>query len=440
MTDNLSTEDETLVRVQAQVMTRDDSSGGWVPMGGGGLSNVGLVRRLKPATEDTSRRNEYLIYGQRIADNSMVLKCDVRKDIRYSRPNPKFHHWHLGDKRFGLTFERLADAREFDRGVKNAVADLTDGNDGCNAKLDDEEIFRELDLPISRTGSSSASTNSTTTSSPQSPTTYVTGVPDTIYNNTHNNHFTHLHRVHYYPSPNGKHRRTSPISYKSNSDSIESHDDVWVKADDPMSLSGKSDQGLLDSVSDNVELKEYSYVIFAKNNPHDYSYPNLDTLHKPDKMPTNREAISSVKKHTQITSQPKPPLPVKQKKKDKHKNQQTNRLLQNSRCKHCRDNFSEENNYRGSCEEAPDNVDKCIEVVTCVWCTRALIYHCMSDADGEFGHPCVCDTSDESNCKKWTALSILSLFVPCLWCYWPLKACHMCGVSCGCCGGRHKAS
>ena len=57
----------------------------------------------------------------------MVLKCDVRKDIRYSRPNPKFHHWHLGDKRFGLTFERLADAREFDRGVKNAVADLTDG-------------------------------------------------------------------------------------------------------------------------------------------------------------------------------------------------------------------------------------------------------------------------------------------------------------------------
>ena len=59
------------MRVQAQVMTRDDSSGGWVPMGGGGLSYVGLVRRLKPGTEDTNRRNEYLIYGQRIADNSV---------------------------------------------------------------------------------------------------------------------------------------------------------------------------------------------------------------------------------------------------------------------------------------------------------------------------------------------------------------------------------
>ena len=57
----------------------------------------------------------------------MVLKCDVKKDIRYSRPNPKFHHWHIGDKRFGLTFERYDDARAFDRGVRSAVADLTDG-------------------------------------------------------------------------------------------------------------------------------------------------------------------------------------------------------------------------------------------------------------------------------------------------------------------------
>lgn len=64
--------DETLVRVQAQVMTRDDSSGGWVPMGGGGLSYVGLVRRQKPGTEEsTNRKHEYLIYGQRIADNSV---------------------------------------------------------------------------------------------------------------------------------------------------------------------------------------------------------------------------------------------------------------------------------------------------------------------------------------------------------------------------------
>jgi len=61
--------DETLVRVQAQVMTRDDSSGGWVPMGGGGLSYVGLVRRAHP----DDRKNEYVILGQRIVDNSVRI-------------------------------------------------------------------------------------------------------------------------------------------------------------------------------------------------------------------------------------------------------------------------------------------------------------------------------------------------------------------------------
>lgn len=212
-----------------------------------------------------------------------------------------------------------------------------------------------------------------------------------------------------------------------------------MKADEPTSISGKSDQGLLDAMStDNVELKEYSYVIFARKQPHEYSYPNLEPLHKP---PSKREAIICSRKPSQITVQPKPPLPVKTKKKDKHKNlTQSGRLLTKARCKRCHEMFSHEDNQRGSCEEAPDNVEKCIEIVTCVWCAKGLIYHCMSDADGEYGHPCICDSSDESNCRKWTVLSVLSLFVPCLWCYWPLKACHMCGVSCGCCGGRHKAS
>jgi hypothetical protein len=53
-----------LVRVRAQVMTRDDSSGGWVPLGGGGLSNVSVRKR-------TPDKNEYLIHGKRISDQSV---------------------------------------------------------------------------------------------------------------------------------------------------------------------------------------------------------------------------------------------------------------------------------------------------------------------------------------------------------------------------------
>ncbi|WAR19128.1 SPRE2-like protein [Mya arenaria] len=424
MTENLSKDDETLVRVQAQVMTRDDSSGGWVPMGGGGLSYVGLVRRVKPEES----KSEYLILGQRIADNSVVLKCDIKKDIRYTIPNPKFHHWHIEDKRFGLTFERYDDAKAFDRGIRKAVADLTNGFGDDKA----DDVFKELVLPISRTGSSSQSTTSTTTNSPQSPTMYTSSIPDMYTSHTHH----HLHRVHYLPH---RHKPQSLDKSSSSRDEYESPEEVWVRPDEPTTLGTKSDQGLLDTVSsDNVELKEYSYVIFARKQQHEYSYPNLEPVHKSS---TKREAIIGKKHHSQITIQPKPPLPVKSNKKNKNSNNvQTNRLLTKARCKHCHETFAHEDNHRGSCEEAPDNVEKCIEFITCVTCAKGLIYHCMADPDGEYGRVCICDSSDEANCKKWTVLSVLSMFVPCLWCYWPLKACHMCGVYCGCCGGRHKAS
>lgn len=59
------------MQVQAQVMTRDDSSGGWVPMGGGGLSNVGLKRHIKNNGDD--HKSEYLIYGERIGDKSVSI-------------------------------------------------------------------------------------------------------------------------------------------------------------------------------------------------------------------------------------------------------------------------------------------------------------------------------------------------------------------------------
>ena len=54
------------MRVRAQVMTRDDSSGGWLPTHGGGMSVVGL--RSTP-----SATNQYLITGQRVSDQAVSL-------------------------------------------------------------------------------------------------------------------------------------------------------------------------------------------------------------------------------------------------------------------------------------------------------------------------------------------------------------------------------
>jgi len=57
-------DDDYLVRVRAQVMTRDDSSGGWLPTHGGGMSMVGL--RSTP-----SDGTQYLITGQRVSDQAV---------------------------------------------------------------------------------------------------------------------------------------------------------------------------------------------------------------------------------------------------------------------------------------------------------------------------------------------------------------------------------
>lgn len=150
------------MRVRAQVMTRDDSSGGWVPMDGGGLSNVSVRKRALPSLADggaggpgppsvicqcSVQQHEYLILGKRISDQTVtqpvpaarrsshalvgssqvVLKCTIRKDFQYNKVMPTFHHWRTGDQKFGLTFQTAADARAFDKGVRMAVEDLLDG-------------------------------------------------------------------------------------------------------------------------------------------------------------------------------------------------------------------------------------------------------------------------------------------------------------------------
>ena len=57
----------------------------------------------------------------------MVLNCSIKKDFEYHKVMPTFRHWKTGAKKFGLTFQTAADAKAFDKGVKAAVSDLSDG-------------------------------------------------------------------------------------------------------------------------------------------------------------------------------------------------------------------------------------------------------------------------------------------------------------------------
>lgn len=68
-------------------MMRDDSTDGWFPMGGGGVSNVSVRKRKIHHEEmnDQPCKHEYLIYGKRISDQSVSflnLSSKVQIDTR----------------------------------------------------------------------------------------------------------------------------------------------------------------------------------------------------------------------------------------------------------------------------------------------------------------------------------------------------------------------
>ncbi|XP_013120372.1 sprouty-related, EVH1 domain-containing protein 2 isoform X4 [Oreochromis niloticus] len=174
-------------------------------------------------------------------------------------------------------------------------------------------------------------------------------------------------------------------------------------------------------------------VHFTKSEPakRDYAYPyplSCDTQRGCDGKPSCLEMGGGHR--AVLTVQPRvPELKGKLRKEDGER----------SRCVYCQDMFNQEDNGRGRCHEAPDPIQTCIRRVSFMWCADSLLYHCMSDPEGDYSDPCSCDTTDERFCLRWTALVGLSLLAPCMCCYAPLRACYRCGVACRCCGGKHKA-
>jgi sprouty-related EVH1 domain-containing protein len=370
------------VRVRAQVMSRDDSSGGWVPLGGGGLSNVSVRKRPRPSPStapgpdpSSKPKHDYLIYGKRISDQSIVLSCTIKKDFEYNKVMPTFHHWKTGDKKFGLTFQTAADARAFDKGVRTAVEELLDGFAETSPSsllqkfpkdVGDDDVFMTLNLPHEPKDSRSSSDSSSKGTE-------------------------HLQRVNYIG-------RDKPLEPRQ-------------PTYDPI----KGDKG-----------ENYSYVQLTA--VHEYIYPVVEEQHKVSVG--RRESSSSFKKCSPELAQQQPPLPLKAKPKKPPKTQ--------IRCRHCHELYFEDKNPKGSCEYAPDCIKTSINTITCIGCAQCICYHCAADAEGDFAqHPCDC-TNEENCSKRWICLTVLSILVPCLWLYPPLKICHWCGIRCGMCGGRHS--
>ncbi|CAN7999406.1 unnamed protein product, partial [Ixodes hexagonus] len=432
-----------LVRVRAQVMTRDDSTGGWVPLGGGGLSSVSVRKRCDmgppplPATGVGGGTPStgggtccYQITGEREA--GVLLSCGIGRDFTYNKVMPTFHHWRAGDHKFGLTFQTSADARAFDKAVRVAMEDLLDGTltfafclvtcvgDLCGALHDsdigDDEVFMTLELPV-ESRSSSGSSSAGSGLSPYSA--------------------NHLHRINYVrkdASQVGLHGtgRGQLVEFV-----VDAKREQCLNR--KFSLPPQGPNNKSSYIEDSALPGEpYSYVQFAK---HEYSYPLVEALKSggvradPQAPPAPPPPAATPKKPSGLA----PPLPSKARSGGGGAGG-GNGSPKLRRCRHCLEDFSEDGNARGSCEYAPDSVLACINAASCISCAHCMLYHCMADAEGDFSQrPCSCSGSPRDCRRRWAGLALLSLLVPCLWCYLPLRACHKAAVACGLCGGRHQA-
>lgn len=172
--------------------------------------------------------------------------------------------------------------------------------------------------------------------------------------------------------------------------------------------------------------ENYAYVQLTAV-PHEYVYPVVE---EPKATPRRTSSSPTTKKAPPLPPDvspelQKPPMTKKVGGKIQY------------RCRHCHELFALDRNPRGACEYAPDVVRTCINAVSCLGCAQCMCYHCYADAEGDYAqHPCQC-TNDENNTNKWLCLTILSIFVPCLMLYPPLRMCHLACMRCGACGGRH---
>uniref|UniRef100_A0A3B3VXM6 Sprouty related EVH1 domain containing 1 n=1 Tax=Poecilia latipinna TaxID=48699 RepID=A0A3B3VXM6_9TELE len=380
---------DSYARVRAVVMTRDDSSGGWLPLGGGGLSCVTVYK--------VSR---FHIRGERLKDKLVVLECVLQRDLVYNKVNPIFHHWRINDKKFGLTFQSPADARAFDRGVRRAIEDINKGV--CDDPPSICTPLREPFSPLSNV---------------------VSAEP--------------FRGCYVPPQPFDDNRRyLPPQSTRRVSFRVDEEEIVRINPRKDVLIRGYEDyrhpvMSRHEADREDMDFPASFHKLDSKKCEYFFDGPGSDCLSGPG-MGIGSGLGLGLGKDPAIKTQPSPLA--------KPKGRRRREDGERSRCIYCREMFNHEDNWRGQCQDAPDPIKQCIYKVSCMLCAESMLYHCMSDSEGDFSDPCSCDTSDEQFCLRWLALLALSFIAPCMCCYLPLRACHHCGEACHCCGGKHKAA
>ncbi|XP_023419797.1 sprouty-related, EVH1 domain-containing protein 3 isoform X2 [Cavia porcellus] len=373
-----------MVRVRAVVMARDDSSGGWLPVGGGGLSQT-------------------------------TLECTLRPGLVYNKVNPIFHHWSLGDCKFGLTFQSPAEADEFQKSLLAALAALGRGSltPSSSSSSSPSQDTAETPCPLtSHVDSDSSSSHSRQETPPTAGAPIVTVESASAF----------------LPTTPPQRRSSLAQSYPPllPFTGIPEPSEPVVGAGG-LGWGGRGYEDYRRSGPPAPLALSTCVVRFAKTG-------TLRGAALGPPISLSAPLTESMPPAPPARPPPGPgptPAPAKA----------SPEAEEAARCVHCRALFRRRADGRGGrCAEAPDPGRLLVRRLSCLWCAESLLYHCLSDAEGDFSDPCACEPGHPRPAARWAALAALSLAVPCLCCYAPLRACHWVAARCGCagCGGRHE--
>ncbi|EDL24084.1 sprouty-related, EVH1 domain containing 3 [Mus musculus] len=434
-----------MVRVRAVVMARDDSSGGWLPVGGGGLSQVSVCRVRGARPEGGARQGHYVIHGERLRDQKTTLECTLRPGLVYNKVNPIFHHWSLGDCKFGLTFQSPAEADEFQKSLLAALAALSRGQLGNRTGESGVWGLTSSFLPtlgsLTPSSSSSSSSPSQDTAETPCPLTVSLGIPlpwegrGRLLPQLPLPQWSQQLPSHW-PRP---HKGAAPLLRPPCPLALQSYPPLlpFTGIPEPSeSLAGAGSQGWGSRGYEDYRRSgppppplalSTCVVRFAKTGA-----LRGAALGPPVSLPAPLTEAAPPAPPARPPPGPGPtPAPAKA----------SPEAEEAARCVHCRALFRRRADGRGGrCAEAPDPGRLLVRRLSCLWCAESLLYHCLSDAEGDFSDPCACEPGHPRPAARWAALAALSLAVPCLCCYAPLRACHWVAARCGCagCGGRHE--
>lgn len=84
-----------------------------------------------------------------------------------------------------------------------------------------------------------------------------------------------------------------------------------------------------------------------------------------------------------------------------------------------------------------------IDYASCLCCVKALFYHCSKDHELDCESETIRCAEDPCSCvpykrsSRWGCLSVLSILLPCLCCYWPMRGCVSLCAKCYAKHSRH---